>query len=104
MAGGSSGEGSLDTVESYDPASNTWTHVIYMTSPRSGLRAVMHDDDVYLVGGHEGGLHQPSVEKVDVRQRRLTVLRSMSRVVRSVSAVALEGNIFVMSSFEGRWI
>lgn len=76
MEGGSSDEGSLDSVESYDPVSDTWTHVDYMMSPRSGLRAVMHDDEVYLIGGHEGGLHQPSVEKVDVRQHRLTVLPS----------------------------
>ena len=41
----------LESVERYDPESNTWTGVASLHCPRNGIAAVVYDDQIYVIGG-----------------------------------------------------
>ena len=54
---GDSGLSWLNTVEAYDPATNSWTTVASVSIPRYGLAAVTGSDGlIYAIGGNSGGV------------------------------------------------
>ena len=52
--GGHDGEGLLDTVESYDPHSDSWTIVTNLSSPRCLGSLVALKGCLYAIGGYDG--------------------------------------------------
>lgn len=54
LAGGHDGEGLLDTVECYDPHSDSWTIVTNLSSPRCLGSLVALKGCLYAVGGYDG--------------------------------------------------
>jgi N-acetylneuraminic acid mutarotase len=52
---GTSTQTVLSTVESYDPASNTWSTRASLPSPRQGLAAGVVNGIIYVVGGTDAG-------------------------------------------------
>jgi Kelch motif protein/galactose oxidase-like protein len=49
--GGESPEGTFDENEMYDPATDTWTTMAPMPTPRHGLGAAVVGDKIYVIGG-----------------------------------------------------
>ncbi|XP_077532380.1 kelch-like protein 10 [Haemaphysalis longicornis] len=99
--GGFTGLDVLDTVEFYDPTSDSWTRVRSMSTPRSGLKAVVHGDDVYVMGGFDGAQRLNWAEKMDVRTGRWSELPSMVFPRSNFVAALLEGSIYVAGGFNG---
>jgi hypothetical protein len=62
--GGYSGGVGINTVEKYNPATNTWTTVAPMPTARAGLAAAVDSSgNIYAIGGTNGGSPQNTVEK-----------------------------------------
>ena len=61
VAGGYDGVSALNSVECYDPLSNTWRVVAPMQRARSAAAAVALSDRIYVVGGHDGSQIESSV-------------------------------------------
>ena len=61
-----SGDEVRDTVEKYDPATNTWAAMAPMPTARASLATGVVDGKLYAVGGEDsGGLRLDTVEKYD---------------------------------------
>jgi N-acetylneuraminic acid mutarotase len=54
LAACGSGGARLNTVEEYDPVTNTWTTMANMPTPRFGLAAVAVNGKIYAIGGWAG--------------------------------------------------
>lgn len=50
--GGFNGVSFLNTVEAYDPASNTWVTLAPMPTPRAAVQAAVVDGRIHVVGGY----------------------------------------------------
>ena len=62
---GFDGTSSLNTVERYDPAEDTWSEVASMTKFRSAAGVVQLYGKIYALGGHNGLSIFESVECYD---------------------------------------
>ena len=61
--GGSNGSTQLQTVEEYDPATNTWTSKASMPTARWDLAAVAVNNKIYAIGGFDGSTYLTTVEE-----------------------------------------
>ena len=52
----------LDSVERFDPATNTWMPVPRMMSARGGVGVATLAGQIYAAGGHDGNNYLSSVE------------------------------------------
>ena len=68
--GGHNSTGHLDSVERYDPASNTWEAVAAMGSKRFACAAAAIDGKLYAMGGLNGTGYLDSVEWTRRRRRQ----------------------------------
>jgi N-acetylneuraminic acid mutarotase len=53
----------LRSAESYDPATNTWTDISSMLTPRKDFAAVVLNGDLYVIGGNDGSQKTANVER-----------------------------------------
>ena len=65
FTGGFDDNSPLDSVEKYDPLSNTWKMVSKMSCPRGGVGVAALAGKIYAVGGHDGSNYLNSVECYD---------------------------------------
>ncbi len=63
VVGGRNGLRTLNTVDYYDPATNTWDSVTPMCSYRHGVGVGVMSGPMYAVGGHDGWSYLCSVER-----------------------------------------
>lgn len=63
----------LDSVETYDPKSNTWTVTAKMSCPRGGVGVASLGGKLLAVGGHDGTNYLSSVEMYDPITGRLVL-------------------------------
>ena len=63
MVGGRNGLRTLNSVDSYDPATNVWETVSPMCSFRHGVGVAVLGGSMYAVGGHDGWSYLNSVER-----------------------------------------
>lgn len=61
VAGGYDGVSALNSVECYDPLSNSWRIVAPMQRARSAAAAISLNDRIYVIGGHDGSQIESSV-------------------------------------------
>jgi N-acetylneuraminic acid mutarotase len=85
-------DGTLSSVECFDPSTGQWSAVAAMSTVRGGPGVAVVDDKLYVVGGYDGTLAPlSSVECFDPSTGQWSVLAatmSTSRVFGAV--VALE--------------
>ena len=62
--GGFDKDGTLASVEAYDPGSNQWSAVAPMSTPRGYLAVGVLGAKLYAVGGNDGNNHLASVERL----------------------------------------
>ncbi|KAH9381432.1 hypothetical protein HPB48_008988 [Haemaphysalis longicornis] len=89
----------LHSVECYDPSVDAWSYVMSMLGPRSGLKAVVHDDVIYVLGGFDGTIRLETVERMDPHWGYWSELPSMTFPRSNFVAVLLEGSIYVAGRF-----
>jgi N-acetylneuraminic acid mutarotase len=87
IGGTNSGAINLDTVELYDPETNTWIAKAPMPTPRYGLGIGVVDNKIYAVGGVTG--FNPPVEVYDPELDQWTSKASMpsQRILLGVGVV-----------------
>ena len=44
----------LSSIEIYDPRYSTWEQYAHLESPRSGVKAVVLEGRIYVLGGYNG--------------------------------------------------
>ena len=62
-AGGHDGNGLLNSLERYDPNTNTWTTVASMPTHRSVGRLIALKGLLYAIGGYDGNNIITSIER-----------------------------------------
>ncbi|KAL1415870.1 hypothetical protein MTO96_028470 [Rhipicephalus appendiculatus] len=67
-----------------------------MSTPRSGAKVVVHQDTLYIIGGHNGRTRLASMEQLDVRRARFAESPSMPNARSNFAAAVLEGCIYVI--------
>ena len=87
----------LSTVECYDPVSKVWEIIGSLQSPRSGIKAVVVDDKIFVLGGFNGTDRLKSVECFSPGLNRLLFhdVPDMIQTRSNYAVSVLEGNIFV---------
>ncbi|KAH8027709.1 hypothetical protein HPB51_007259 [Rhipicephalus microplus] len=100
--GGFTGHSVLDSVDCYDPSTDSWTRVVTMSTPRSGAQVVVHKDTLYIIGGCNGRARLSSMEQLDARRGRFSESPSMPSARSNFAAAVLEGCIYVIGGFNGK--
>ncbi len=57
----------VNTVEVYDPATNTWSTAAHMPTARCSLAVATVNDNLYAIGGANGSVYLNTVEALPVR-------------------------------------
>lgn len=68
----------LNSVECYNPETDTWSTVTEMSARRSGAGVGVLDGVLYAVGGHDGPLVRKSVESYNPDLRKWTPVADMA--------------------------
>ncbi len=102
IGGWSEGQINVDTVEEYDPATDTWATHTSMPTPRSGLGvAVASNGKIYAIGGENGG-RLATVEEYDPATDTWATRASMPTPRYSLRvAAASNGKIYAIGGDEG---
>jgi hypothetical protein len=95
--GGNSGS-PLDTVDAYDPTTNTWTTLASMPTARYELAAVTGPDGrIYAIGGFNGSSFVNTVEAYDPSTNTWTTVASMPTARFGVAAATgPDGTIYAV--------
>ena len=93
----------LDTVEVYDPVTDTWTKSKKMNHVRSGAAISVVDGKIYVMGGtgwpqlpNHPGPYLSSVEVFNPKTNQWRAIREMSEPKAGHSASAIDGKIYVI--------
>ena len=83
-----------------NPVNNTWTFGPPLNIGRSGAKAIVYHDKIYVIGGYDGNQRLKTVEVFD--GNTWTLLESKMNLRRSNFAVTiLDDQIMVMGGFQG---
>ena len=89
-----SGPINLDSVEEYNPATNTWTEKTAMSSPRQGMGSAVYNDKIYIFGGYDNS-GVATVEVYDPSNDTWTQLNDMPVAAEFASASTVGSKIYV---------
>ena len=89
------------SMESYDPAANTWSGRAAMSGPRAEMAAAVIGNTIYVVGGDAktgGGAPIPlaTVEAYDALTNTWTTKAPMLTARRAPAAAAVNGTLYVI--------
>ena len=93
------GEDSWRDVQIYNPTFDEWRQGASMETARAGHNAVVLEEHIYVIAGHNGEDCQNSVECYNPLTDQWTNIPCMSKVRRSAAAVAVGGTIIVVGGF-----
>ena len=93
------GENSWRDVQIYNPTFDEWRQEASMETARAGHNAVVLEEHIYVIAGHNGEDCQNSVECYNPLTDQWTNIPCMSKVRRSAAAVAVGGKIIVVGGF-----
>jgi len=100
IGGNNLGLGGLDSVESYDPANDTWTLESKMSVPRVDASAVSLNGKIYVMGGFDNLIGRStfydSMEVYDPATKTWSSKAKMPELRCDHEAVALNGYIYVI--------
>ncbi|RXE58134.1 Kelch repeat-containing protein [Acetivibrio mesophilus] len=102
VAGGTNGTHYLNTLEEFDPDTNTWTQKAPMSQKRSGVGIVEADNGkIYAIGGFDGNSYLNTVEEYDPINDSWTVKTSMNAPRSNFGIAFTAGKIYVMGGYDG---
>jgi N-acetylneuraminic acid mutarotase len=88
--------GSYNTVEAYDPVTDTWTTKASMPTARNSLAAAVVNGIVYAIGGQNGPNSYSTVEAYDPVTDTWTTKASMPGARNSLAAAAVNGIVYAI--------
>ena len=89
VAGGYDGSTVLDTVECYNPSTNSWQPAASMTSRRAAHALVALNGRLFAYGGSDGWTYLKTAEYYDVTARKWVATASMSVARYGVAGVGM---------------
>lgn len=95
IMGGITGREVLDSVQCYDSSVDAWSYHV------SGLKAVVHGDVIYVLGGYHGAFRLEMAQRMDARRGHWSELPSMTFPRSNFVAVLVEGSIYLVGGFDG---
>jgi N-acetylneuraminic acid mutarotase len=102
--GGWNGAAVLATVEQYNPATNTWSTLAPMPTPRGGLAAAA-GAHVYAVGGYDNiGTALATLEQYNPPTNTWATLTSMPTARSYLGAAAFNGNVYALGGYNGTYL
>jgi len=93
------GEGSWQDVEIYNPIRDKWRPGASMEACHAGHSAVVLQEHIYSIAGHDGNICQNSVECYNPLTDQWTKISSMSKVRRFAAAATVSEKIVVVGGF-----
>ena len=93
------GEDSWRDVQIYDPVFNKWRQGASMETARAEHNAVVLQEHIYVIAGHNGEVCQSSADCYNPLTDQWTEISGMSKVRRCAAAVAVGRNLFVVGGF-----
>ena len=91
----------LDSVESYNPQSNTWSNLPSMTTARGRFDIAQIGNRLYACGGSNGQRDLRSAEVYDPAENAWKRLNNMTYERSSPAVTSLGNRIFVIGGFSG---
>ncbi|CAK8688299.1 unnamed protein product [Clavelina lepadiformis] len=82
-------------AECYDPRNGKWEYIPPMKTCRSGLTAVVLNNEIYAIGGDDGSNNLNSVEKYDPDTKAWIDVSCMNEERWDGSACVVDGLIWV---------
>ena len=92
--GGYNGSSRLNTVEVYDPATNSWEIKTSMPTARSSLVSEVVDGKIYCIGGYNGSLCLNAVEVYDPKTDSWETKNSMPTKRAYLTSAVVDGKIY----------
>ncbi|XP_077302607.1 kelch-like protein 5 [Arctopsyche grandis] len=89
-------EHTLNSVERYDPGTNTWTYMAAMSTQRYSHEIAVVGMEVYVIGGYSGTNVFNTMEIYDRRQNKWTAAPPMKVERMSFAAVTLGDHIYAI--------
>ena len=93
------GVGSWCDVQIYNPSLDEWRQVAPMQTHRAGHSAVVLQDHIYVLAGHDGEICQDSVECYNPFTDQWDKVSNISKVRRSAAAATADEKIFIIGGF-----
>ena len=93
------GEDSWHDVQIYDVVFNKWRQGVSMETARAEHNAVVLQEHIYVIAGHNGEVCQSSADCYNPLTDQWTEISGMSKVRRCAAAVAVGRNLFVVGGF-----
>ena len=95
--------GPLETVDVFDPTTQTWTSAPNMNSKRGYRPGVgVLDGRIYVVGGYDGSSPLSSVEMFDPQSNKWTIVgRGMNTKRELLAAGVLSGSLYAVGGSNG---
>jgi len=100
--GGSDGSDPMNTVEAYDPTTNTWAAKAPMPTPRLDLGVAVAGGKIYAIGGFDGNRRLASVEAYDPTTNTWSPRASLPTPRSALGvATASNGKIYAIGGCSG---
>lgn len=95
------GDGTEDSVQCYDPRTDSWKEITPMLMPRSGAAACVFDEKLYVIGGwHVSEENTDKVECFDPRTNTWRFCKSMKERRYKPGVAVVGSKIFVFGGEE----
>lgn len=88
-----------NTVERWDPDSNTWSSVERMAESRSTLGVVVLAGELYALGGYDGQYYLQSVEKYVPKVKEWQPVASMTKSRSCFATAVLNGTVYAIGGY-----
>ena len=93
------GEGSWCDVQIYSPVLDKLRHVAKMKTRRAGHSAVVLQEHIYVIAGHDGNVCQNSVERYNPLTDQWSKVSNISKARRSAAAATAAEKIVLVGGF-----
>ncbi|CAK8685820.1 unnamed protein product [Clavelina lepadiformis] len=93
-----------NTTEFYDPRNGKWEYIPPMKTCRYGLTAIVLNNEIYAIGGHDGSNPLCSVEKYNLDTKTWIDVPSMNEERCGGSACVVDGLIWVFGGFDAKTV
>lgn len=88
-----------NSVECWDPDTNTWTSLERMFESRSTLGAVVLAGELYALGGYDGQSYLRTVEKYIPKVKEWQLVAPMNKTRSCFAAAVLDGMIYAIGGY-----